>query len=58
MAQITMIIGLIALFVAGFVAWYTLWHRRVESAAFQRVPVRSRWNVHRRCHLPSDAPHR
>jgi hypothetical protein len=37
MAQIMMIIGSIALFVAGFVAWYTLWHRRVQPA-FERVP--------------------
>jgi hypothetical protein len=46
MAQMTMIIGLIALFAAGFVAWYRLWHRRIESAALQRVPVRSRRSVH------------
>jgi uncharacterized iron-regulated membrane protein len=45
MAQITMIIGSIALFVAGFFAWYTLWHRRAESA-FERVPVGSRRGVH------------
>jgi len=38
MAEITMIMGSFALFVAGFVAWYTLWHRKVESC-FERVPV-------------------
>jgi hypothetical protein len=59
MAQMTMIIGLIALFAAGFVAWYRLWHRRIESSALQRVPVRSRRSVHpQRRGLPSDAPHR
>jgi uncharacterized iron-regulated membrane protein len=41
MTQIAMIIGSIALFVAGVVAWYTLSHRRVESA-LERVPVESR----------------
>jgi uncharacterized iron-regulated membrane protein len=55
MAQITMIIGSIALFVAGFVAWYTLRHRRVESA-LERVPVRSRQGAHvLRRDLPDDA---
>ena len=55
MAQITMIIGSIALFLAGFVAWYTLRRRRVESA-FERVPVESRRSVHLlRRGLPDDA---
>jgi uncharacterized iron-regulated membrane protein len=45
MAQIAMIIGSIALFVAGFLAWYTLWHRRVDSA-LKRVPVGGRRTVH------------
>jgi hypothetical protein len=44
MAQITMIIGSVALFVAGFLSWYTLSHRRVESA-LERVPVGSRRSV-------------
>lgn len=55
MAQITMIIGSFALFLAGFVAWYTLRRRRVESA-FERVPVESRRSVHLlRRGLPDDA---
>jgi uncharacterized iron-regulated membrane protein len=55
MAQITMIVGSVALFVVGFVAWYTLWHRRVE-AAFERVPVGNRRNVHLlRRDVPEDA---
>jgi hypothetical protein len=37
MAVITLIIGL---FVAGFAAWYTVWHRRLASR-FARVPVKS-----------------
>jgi hypothetical protein len=46
MAQITLIVGSAALFVAGFLgAWYTLWHRKVE-AAFERVPVGDGRNVH------------
>ena len=35
-----LIAGSAVLFVAGFVAWYTIWHRRVESS-FERVPVRA-----------------
>jgi hypothetical protein len=38
MAEITLIVGP-ALFVAGFVGWYTVWHRRVEES-FEKVPVR------------------
>ena len=45
MAQITMIVGSVGLFVAGFVAWYTLWHRRVRPA-FERARVGSGRNVH------------
>ncbi len=40
MAEITVIAGSLGLFVAGFVAWYTMWHRRA-AAALQRVPVGS-----------------
>ncbi len=43
--MITLILGSVALFVAGFVTWYTLWHRRVESC-FERVAVRSGRSVH------------
>jgi hypothetical protein len=45
MAEITMIVGSVALFATGFLAWYTLWHRRVESA-FERVPVGNGRNAH------------
>jgi uncharacterized iron-regulated membrane protein len=45
MVQITMVLGSVALFVAGFVAWYTLWHRRIESA-FERVRVGNGRKVH------------
>jgi hypothetical protein len=40
MAMIALIIGSVALIVTGFVAWYTVWHRRVESS-FERLPVRT-----------------
>jgi hypothetical protein len=45
MAMLSMIIGSIAFFTAGFAVWYTVWHRRVE-AAFERVPVESGRSVH------------
>ncbi len=45
MAELTLIIGSVVMFVAGFAAWYTLWHRRVE-AAFERVPVGPGRSVH------------
>jgi hypothetical protein len=45
MAQITMIVGSVALFVAGLVAWYTQWRRRVQPA-FERVRVDNGRNVH------------
>ena len=54
MTQIMMIVGSVALFVAGFVAWYTLRRRRVESA-FERVRVGGGRNVHLpRRDLPED----
>jgi uncharacterized iron-regulated membrane protein len=56
MAQITMITGSIALFVAGFLAWYTLWHRRVKTA-FERVPVGSRHARLLRREVTEDALH-
>jgi hypothetical protein len=40
MAVVAVIAGSIGIFVAGFVAWYTLWHRRLESS-FERVPVQT-----------------
>ncbi len=40
MAMITLIVGSVGLFAAGFVAWYTIWHDRAASS-FERVPVRS-----------------
>ncbi len=45
MTVLSLIIGSIALFVASFSVWYTIWHRRVE-AAFERVPVESGRSVH------------
>ena len=38
MAEVTLIAGFAALFLAGFATWYTIWHRRVESR-FEEVPV-------------------
>ena len=49
MAEITVILGSIGLFVAGFVAWYTLWHRRVATS-FERVRVGSARSA--RCRAP------
>ena len=40
MAEVAVIAGSIGIFVAGFLAWYTLWHRRLESS-FERVAVRT-----------------
>jgi hypothetical protein len=56
MAMITLILGAAGLFVAAFVAWYTMWHRRVATA-FERVPVstdRSALVVRRGAQLPGD----
>ena len=36
MAEIAAILVAAGLFIAGFVAWYTMWHRRM-AAAFERV---------------------
>jgi hypothetical protein len=38
--MITLIVGSVGLFAAGFAAWYTIWHRRA-AASFERVPVRT-----------------
>ena len=45
MAEITLIVGSAVLFVTGFVAWYTIWHRRVESC-FEKVPVATGRSAH------------
>jgi len=42
--MITLIVGSVGLFAAGFAAWYTIWHRR--AASFERVPVRTGHAVH------------
>ncbi|MGO9854729.1 MAG: hypothetical protein ACLPYY_06795 [Acidimicrobiales bacterium] len=38
MAEVTLIVGFAALFLAGFVTWYTIGHRRVVSR-LEKVPV-------------------
>jgi len=45
MAMITLIVGSVGAFVAGFVAWYTLWHRRLE-ASFEKVAVGTGRSAH------------
>jgi len=45
MEEITLIVGSSGLVVVGFAAWYTIWHRRVESS-FERIPVRVGRSVH------------
>ena len=57
MVDISVILVAVASFIAGFVAWYTLWHRRM-AAAFERVPVgadRSALVVRRGADLPGNA---
>ena len=54
MAEITAILVAGGVFIAGFAAWYTLWHRRMATA-FERVPVgadRSALVVRRAADLP------
>ena len=54
MAEIVALLVAGGLFVAGFVGWYTMWHRRM-AAAFERVPVgtaRSAQVVRRGADLP------
>jgi hypothetical protein len=41
LAEITVIVGSVGLFVASFAASYTMWHRRAATA-FERVPVTAR----------------
>ena len=38
MFEMAVVGGSAGVFVAGFAAWYTLWHRRL-AASFERVPV-------------------
>jgi hypothetical protein len=45
MAEITLILGAVGLFVTGFVAWYTVWHHRAATA-FERVPVGTARSAH------------
>jgi hypothetical protein len=40
MAEITAILVAGGFFIAGFVAWYAMWHGRT-AAALKRVPVRA-----------------
>jgi hypothetical protein len=40
MAVITLIVGSVGLFVAGFAAWYTISRQRLASRV-ERVPVKS-----------------
>jgi hypothetical protein len=56
MAEIVAILMAGGLCIAGFVAWYTMWHRRVATA-FERVPVgtdRSALVVRRGADLPGN----
>jgi hypothetical protein len=56
MAEITVILGSVALFAGGFAGWYTMWHRR-QVTAFEAVPVgtaRSAYVVRRGVALPGD----
>jgi hypothetical protein len=45
MAEITVVLGSVGLFVAGFVAWYTMWHRRAATA-LEAVPVGTARSAH------------
>lgn len=45
MAEITVVLGSVGLFVAGFVAWYTVWHRRAATA-FETVRVGTARSAH------------
>jgi hypothetical protein len=56
MAEITVFLGAAGVFIAGFVTWYTMWHRRAANA-FERVPVgtdRSVLVVRRGADLPGN----
>jgi hypothetical protein len=57
MSEIAVIVGAAGVSVAGFVAWYALWRRRVATA-FRRVPVgtaRSMPAVRRGADLPDNS---
>jgi hypothetical protein len=57
MAEIVAILVATGLFIAGFVVWYTMWHRRM-AASFERVRVgsdRSALVVRRGADLPGNA---
>ncbi|HEX4126722.1 MAG TPA: hypothetical protein VHX67_04000 [Acidimicrobiales bacterium] len=57
MAEITAVLAAAGLFITGFVAWYTMWHRRAATA-FERVPVgtdRSVLVVRRGADLPGNS---
>jgi len=43
MEEVTLIAGFAALVVAGFVTWYTIWHRVVSR--FEKVPVETERSV-------------
>jgi hypothetical protein len=45
MALLAMMVGSVTLFGGGFVVWYALWHRKVESC-FEAVPIDGRRSVH------------
>jgi hypothetical protein len=40
MPVITLLVGSVGLFVVAFLAWYSVWHRRLASR-FERVRVES-----------------
>jgi hypothetical protein len=40
MAEVSVVLGSVGVFAAGFLTWLTLWHRRA-TRALQRVPVGS-----------------
>ncbi|HEX4434358.1 MAG TPA: hypothetical protein VH012_05985 [Acidimicrobiales bacterium] len=57
MAEIAAILTAGGLFIAGFVTWYTMWHRRVANA-FERVAVstdRSALVVRRGADMPGNS---
>jgi hypothetical protein len=46
MIEVAVIAGSVGVFVAGFGAWYTFWHRRLASSV-ERVPVRTGFDPRR-----------
>jgi hypothetical protein len=56
MAEIVAMLVAAGLFIAGFVLWYSMWHRRMD-ASFERVrvgPDRSALVVRRGADLPGN----